>query len=86
LYGPIKSDWKIVRDAFLWNVSVPPNTTATVYVPATDGSSVMEGSKPAAQADGVRFVRSEPDAVVYEIGSGNYAFRSGWKSKGAASK
>ena len=33
-YGKIVSDWKITAGRFTWNVTVPPNTTATVYVPA----------------------------------------------------
>ena len=32
-YGKIVSDWKIAEGRFIWNVTVPPNTTATVYVP-----------------------------------------------------
>ena len=45
LYGPIESDWKIEGGAFLWNVAVPPNTTATVYVPARDAAAVTEGGE-----------------------------------------
>src|SRR5437762_14098485 len=40
LYGPIVSDWKVEGGDFVWTVSVPPNTTATVHVPATDPSAV----------------------------------------------
>jgi alpha-L-rhamnosidase len=76
LYGPIVSDWKIDGGAFAWKVSVPPNTTATVYVPAKDAAGVTEGGKPAGEAEGVRFLRLDDGAAVYAVGSGSYAFRS----------
>ncbi len=76
LYGPIESDWKIEGGAFVWNLAVPPNTTATVYVPAKDAATVTEGNGPAADAKGVRFLRMDGGAAVYSLGSGTYAFRS----------
>ena len=76
LYGTIESHWRIQGDAFLWDVAVPPNTTATVYVPARDAEAVNEGGQPAGQAEGVRFLRMEAGAAVYDIGSGAYSFRS----------
>jgi len=76
LYGPIISDWKIEKGAFLWTVAVPPNTTASVYVPAHDATAVTEGDQPASQAKGARFERMEAGAAVYSVGPGTYAFRS----------
>jgi alpha-L-rhamnosidase len=76
LYGPIISDWKIEAGSLVWNVSVPPNTTATVYVPGNDASAVTEGNQPAARAAGVRFLRMEAGSAIYSIGSGTYAFRA----------
>jgi alpha-L-rhamnosidase len=76
LYGPIKSDWKIEGGAFLWTVAVPPNTTATVFVPAKAAAAVTEGHKPAAQAEGVRFLRMDSGSAVFAVGSGTYTFRS----------
>ena len=48
-----------------------------VYVPAADAATVTESGKPASQAEGVRFLRMEKDAAVYEVGSGDYLFRVG---------
>ena len=45
-------------------------------MPARAPTDVTEGGKPAAQAEGVRFLRMEAGAAVYAIGSGTYAFRS----------
>lgn len=38
LYGIIKSEWKLHSNQFTWKFTIPPNTKATIYVPA--------GSKP----------------------------------------
>jgi alpha-L-rhamnosidase len=76
LYGTIASDWKIDGGAFEWTIAVPPNTTATVYVPAADASAATVGGKPIGQAQGVRFLKMDDGAAVLEVGSGTYAFRS----------
>jgi alpha-L-rhamnosidase len=75
-YGLISSEWRKEGDTFDWQVSVPANTSATIYVPAKNADTVSEGGKPAATAEGVKFVRTEGDRAVFEIGSGNYHFTS----------
>jgi alpha-L-rhamnosidase len=76
MQGRIASDWKIEDSTFDWKIAIPPNTTATVFVPAKDASSVTESGQPAAEAKGVKFLRMENDRAVFEVASGNYAFRS----------
>ena len=75
-YGLIVSHWKRVGDTFDWQVSVPPNTTATVHVPAKDAIGVTESGQPADQAEGVKFLKMENGGAVYEVGAGTYRFRS----------
>ena len=72
--GKIASSWQVQKGEFHWNIVVPPNATATVYVPAKDPEAVRENGKPAGKSDGVKFLREEHDASVYEVGSGSYAF------------
>ena len=74
--GKIVSDWKIKGDKFTLDVTIPANTTATVYVPAGDIESVTEGGKPAAQANAVSLLRMEDDSAVFAVGSGHYRFVS----------
>jgi alpha-L-rhamnosidase len=73
--GRITSQWSRKNGAIVWNVSVPIGGTATVYVPAIVPVNVLENNKPAADAPGVKFLRQEKDAAIYEIGSGTYGFR-----------
>jgi alpha-L-rhamnosidase len=74
--GRIASDWRIADGRFTLNVTIPANTTATVYVPTTDSKSVTESGKPADQARGVKFLRAEDGNAVFAVESGRYLFAS----------
>jgi alpha-L-rhamnosidase len=77
IHGQIKSFWEIKDSKFTLNVTIPANTTATVYVPTAKPESVAETGIPAAMSEGVKFLRMEAGRAVYEIGSGDYVFTSG---------
>jgi alpha-L-rhamnosidase len=72
--GGIVSDWVVEKGRFKLTVKVPANTTATVWVPTTDPSAVVEGGWPAMKAEGVRDFRIEAGRAVFEVGSGTYHF------------
>ena len=76
MYGRIVSNWKRDKDIFKWDVTIPANPTATVYVPAKDVTSVTESGQPIDIAQGVKFLRMEEGRAVFEAGSGNYEFSS----------
>ncbi len=76
VFGPIVSHWSLAGPALTMNVTIPPGTTATVHVPAADGSSVQEGGVPVANAPGVQLVSHANNVAVLTIGSGNYVFTS----------
>jgi alpha-L-rhamnosidase len=74
MYGPIRSDWRKNGEQFSWNITVPGNTKAEVYIPARSKKAVTESGKPASSASGVKFLRMEGDRAVFEVGSGDYSF------------
>ena len=76
IHGRIGSDWKIENKTFHWNITVPANTSATVYLPAMDAAAVTESGKVVSQADGVEFLRMEKDRAVYQVSAGSYGFVS----------
>ena len=39
-YGTIKSHWVIKKNKLVWNITVPPNSSAIVYLPTTNSSKV----------------------------------------------
>jgi hypothetical protein len=53
-------------------VLIPPNTTATVHVPSTDG--VLEGGRPIAEVEGVTLLSAGEVETVVSVGSGRYEF------------
>uniref|UniRef100_Q01V09 alpha-L-rhamnosidase n=1 Tax=Solibacter usitatus (strain Ellin6076) TaxID=234267 RepID=Q01V09_SOLUE len=77
MYGPLASSWKREKGEFMLDVTVPANTTATVWVPAKDAASVTESGKKATDVKGVKFVRSENGSAIFEVSSGAYSFKSG---------
>jgi alpha-L-rhamnosidase len=72
-YGEIVSNWKIEANEFKWEVTIPPNSTATVYI---HGNNITESGSPIEDAVGVDFVKNEIGASVYKLESGNYYFTS----------
>ena len=72
-YGLIKSSYTRNADKFEWKLSVPANTSAIVYIPATKKSDVTETL---ASAKDLKFLKMEKDRAVFELGSGDYSFVS----------
>jgi len=75
-HARIVSNWKRDGSKLTMDVTIPPNTTALVYVPAKDESGVTESGKPASKADGVKFLRMESNTAAYAVGAGTYQFQS----------
>jgi len=76
LYGPIVSNWSRSGNTATFHVEVPPNTMATVYIPAGDVNDVLETGQPAARADGVTYLDKDGVYVVFSVDSGEYRFSS----------
>ena len=74
IHGRISSAWKVEGGRFSLEVTIPANTTATVYIPARDLASVTENGRPLEQAQGVKLLRREGDRVVLAVESGSYRF------------
>jgi alpha-L-rhamnosidase len=77
MYGLIESRWRREGGRVTLDITVPPNTTATVWVPAADVSLVTENEAAARAARGVTFLRMEDGAAVFEVTSGRYSFSAG---------
>jgi hypothetical protein len=74
--GRISSHWKRNGKNLILQVTVPPNTIATVFVPTANVPSVQEGGRDALQALGVRHLTGVSGCAVYQVGSGEYTFTS----------
>jgi len=76
MYGLIKSEWALNQHTFDWRITVPANSTATVYVPAKDASQVTENGHVIETAQGITFLRTENGFAVFEVEAGSYSLSS----------
>lgn len=76
IHGRIVSNWKVDGNRFQLDVSIPANTSATVYLPAAVVKSVTEGGQPLGEVKHVKVVGTEGNRVVLQVESGSYQFES----------
>ena len=74
-YGTIQSHWRMEADTMIWEVSVPPNTTAKAHIPSENQDQIWEGAVPLEESPGVKFLDYRDQAAVCELQSGQYSFR-----------
>jgi len=73
--GKIATSWKLEGEMFTLDVTIPPNTSAMIHVPAKDIAVVTENGAPASKSKGVTFRLMEKGCAVFEVGSGCYSFK-----------
>jgi alpha-L-rhamnosidase len=72
-YGNIISSWKRGGDQIRWEVTVPPNSTATALIPTTDAATIRESGKAVAQA-GLTTAMGPCETTRIELLPGAYVF------------
>jgi alpha-L-rhamnosidase len=73
-YGTVSSHWKMDNGKLQLDVQVPPNTKATVYIPAKSMESAIEGNVALSASKDIKLTGKEGNYVVVEVGSGKYHF------------
>jgi alpha-L-rhamnosidase len=73
IQGRIVSDWRREPGKFEVNVTIPPNTHATVILPCTSAESIRESGKPL-DTRYVRLLRFEGKSAVLVVEPGQYRF------------
>ncbi|OHB68682.1 MAG: hypothetical protein A2Y77_12120 [Planctomycetes bacterium RBG_13_62_9] len=77
LYGRIVSNWSLDDQGTLTlTVTVPPNTTATLYLPTRNEKAVTESGQPLSAAKGLKQTASQPGQLTLELQPGAYEFKS----------
>jgi len=77
-YGTIVSNWAYSGDNFVYDVTVPANATATVYLPTPEGTPY------AMQGEGIEYIGMEGDRAVFRVGAGSFRFVAGEAAKHVA--
>jgi len=72
IHGRISTRWNLQNDTFFLHVTIPVNTTATVYLPTTNLSSMRENGHPLTTEPEIKFVSDGTGGLL--IGSGDYNF------------
>jgi alpha-L-rhamnosidase len=76
IMGPVVSNWEKNGDSLTMNVEIPPNATATVYVPAKSEKSIFEDGHSLNDSEGITFLKMENGRAVLNVLSGSYHFVS----------
>ncbi len=76
-YGLIKSSWKKSDAIFEWDVSIPANTSARIFIPAKSEADVFESGK--VLSGDVKVIGWKQGVLTIEVPSGNYQFKSTMK-------
>ena len=72
--GMIRSSWQHSGEEFIWDLTIPGNTLATLYIPVKGKEEVLEGGAPIMPGQGLHFKGYENGFARYEAGSGEYHF------------
>ena len=76
MYGEIKTRWEFIGTDYNLTVSIPANTSATVFLLAQDSESVTENGQSIKNNKDIKYLKAEGSNVLYKIGSGTYHFVS----------
>ncbi len=74
-YGLLSTAWRLDSAGFTLDVTVPPNTSATVTLWNTTLADALESGQVLRQAAGVHSAEQRGNDVSVEIGAGQYSFR-----------
>jgi alpha-L-rhamnosidase len=72
MFGRIAVHWKRDAGLFLLDVTIPANTTATVFLPTSDAAKITDRGDSIANATGVRLVQHDATTAELNITSGSY--------------
>jgi len=70
IYGLIKSDWKKSKNSLQWKITIPANSSALVYLPTANASSVMVNNQKLEKSS--TSYKTENNTIVLTLASGSY--------------
>ena len=77
VYGVIHSNWEIRENDFYLDLSIPANSSATVFLPALSREQVSESGHVISAADStISFSHLDGEHAVYQLKAGDYRFKS----------
>ncbi len=74
MYGRIVSEWYEEEGGTRYVITVPPNTSATLYLPGESFADVRESGKKLRRAEGIEMGDAADGRLMMELESGSYEF------------
>jgi alpha-L-rhamnosidase len=75
IYGYILAHWNTDSGLFIYDVEIPANTTADVYLPTISPENILENNKPLNKVKDIKIVKVENGKTILHVGSGKYHFQ-----------
>jgi alpha-L-rhamnosidase len=75
-YGTLRSSWSTEDGQFVLEVTVPPNSSASVRLPNATAAAVLEGGHALSVGKGIAGYRQSGSDTDVDIGAGHYRFSS----------
>ncbi|MCB9218390.1 MAG: family 78 glycoside hydrolase catalytic domain [Ignavibacteriales bacterium] len=72
--GEVKSSWEKKKDKIIFNISIPVNSTAEIYLPLSDNKEIYENGILANQNNDIEFIGQSDSYLKYLVQSGEYNF------------
>lgn len=72
--GKITSSWQKKEGSIFFEIHIPVNAEATVYLPDLKNSQIFENGKRLEVAGGIQILEKGDRSLIYRVGSGTYLF------------
>ena len=73
-YGKASSGWKLEGNKIIMDIEIPANTTATVFVPASNKEAITENGNAVSSSKDLQVTGLENGYVILKVNSGKYHF------------
>lgn len=75
IHGLIKSRWQREGNMLTYDITVPANTSACVYLPSDLKTPILESGRPIEEAAEIKAIGRDGQFAVFDVPSGSYQFK-----------
>ncbi len=77
--GRVESAWRVEEGRFEWDVTIPPNSGATLHLPTSDAGEVAVSGNLLSETEGLTRLEESNGCLVIEAQPGRYAFATPYR-------
>ncbi len=75
IYGRIKSEWKLEEDGWIYKTTIPPNSSADLFIKSESAKNITENGAKLKKSKGINIASMQNGIIKLELSSGNYTFK-----------